>query len=159
MKKIITLFTIIFFVSCGVVYAEGYTNGSIKGKWAVVCISGANNLATVGPTTCDENGSCTGTAIMNAPGLLKPRRLRIETTSAGTFEVNPDGTALGTMTFTTDTGLSVTVHCDGMATKAEVADGAKIATEIFFIFQEPGTLLLQGKLGEMTTCTGTRLPD
>ena len=159
MKKIITIITIIFFVSCGMVYAEGYTNASVKGKWAVTTITGANNAASIGLLTADENGAFTGSGILNAPGLFMPRRERIETTFSGTYDVNPDGSGTLTNTFTTNTGMSVTIHMDVIVTKAEVVDGVKVATELAGFYQEPGTFMLEGKLGLMTTFTATRLPD
>ncbi len=159
MKKIITLFTIIFFVSCGVAYAEGYTNASVKGKWAVTTITGANNAASINLVTADENGALTGSGILNVPGLFMPRRERIETTFSGTYDVNPDGTGTMTNTFTTNTGLTATVHLDVIVTKAEVVDGVKVAMEMAGFYQEPGTFMLEGKFGLMTTFTITRLPD
>ena len=160
MKKIITLFTIIFLVSSGMVYAQGYTNASVKGKWAVTSITGANNNASLNLLTADENGNYTGSGIMNAPGLLTPRRQRLETTFSGTYAINPDGTCVMTLTFTiTSTGLSTSFNADGIVTKAEVVDGAKIVTEIAGMFVEPLPLLLTGKLGQLTTFTMTRLPD
>ena len=159
MKKIITIITIIFFVSCGMVYAEGYTNASVKGKWAVTSITGANNSATINLLTADENGTYTGSGIMNVPGLLMPRRERIETTFSGNYDINPDGTCVMTLTFTTSTGLSASFNADGIVTKAEVVDGAKIATVVTGFFDEQMPLLLTGKPGLMTTFTMTRLPD
>ena len=159
MKKIITLFTIIFLVSSGMAYAEGYTNASVKGKWAITSITGANNSASLNLLTIDENGTWTGSGIINAPGLLMPRRQRLETTYSGTYDTNPDGTLVMTMTFTTSTGLSASSNADGIVTKAEVVDGAKIITEIAGFFEVPAPLLLTGKPGLMTTFTMTRLPD
>ena len=85
--------------------------------------------------------------------------MRIPTTSTGTYEVNSNGTVVVTMTFTTPDGTSVTVHMDGIVKKAEVVDDIKLATEFVGAFEEPGTFILEGKPGLMTTFNGTRLPD
>ena len=158
MKNLLSLL-IVLSVSYGIAYADGFTNESFQGTYAVRSVSGANNGGTIGPTTADGNGNFTGSAIMNVPGPSLHRRMRISTTSTGTYDINPDGTAVVTSTFTTADGLSTTIHIEGMVTQAEVVDGIKLATEFFGIAEEPATALLQGKLGLMTTFTATRLPD
>jgi len=85
--------------------------------------------------------------------------MRIPTTSTGTYEVSSDGYAVGTMTFTTPDGTSVTVHMDGMVKRAEVVDGIKLVTEFVGFFEEPGTFILEGKPGLLTMFNATRLPD
>jgi hypothetical protein len=85
--------------------------------------------------------------------------MRIPTTSTGTYEVSSDGYAVITSTFTTPDGTSVTVHMDAIAKTAEVVDGIKLATEVVGFFIEPGTFILEGKPGLLTTFNATRLPD
>jgi len=140
-------------------YADGFTNESLQGTYAVETVTGAHNGCTIGLLTGDGDGNFTGKSIMNVPGLFLPKRMRLEITSTGTYDVNPDGTTVGTMTFTTPNGSEVTVHMDAVIKKAEVVDGIKLATEIVGFFDEPGTFILEGKPGLLTTFNGTRLPD
>jgi hypothetical protein len=158
MKNLLSLL-IVLSVSYGIAYADGFTNESVQGTYAMETVTGANNGCTIGLYTADGNGNFTGSAIMNVPGLFLPKRMRLEITSTGTYDVNSDGTLVGTSTFTTSDGSEVTVHFDAIIKKAEVVDGIKLATEFVGFFEEPGTFILEGKPGLMTTVNGTRLPD
>jgi len=158
MKKLLLLLMMIF-VSYGVASADGFTNESFQGTYAMETITGANNGCTIGLFTSDGDGNFTGKSIMNVPGLFLPKRMRLEVTSTGTYDLTSDGTAVGTSTFTTPNGSEVTVHFDAIIKKAEVVDGIKLATELVGFFEEPGTFILEGKPGLMTTFNATRLPD
>ena len=158
MKKLLSLL-IVLSVSYGIAYADGFTNESFQGTYALDTVTGANNGCGITLITADGNGNFTGSGILNVPGLFFPKRMRIPTTSTGTYDVNSDGTAVGTLTFTTPDGTSVTVHMDAIVKRAEVVDGIKLATEFVGSFEEPGTFILEGKLGLLTTFNATRLPD
>lgn len=158
MKKLLSLL-IVLSVSYGIAYAAGFTNESFQGTYALDTVTGANNACGITLITADGNGNFTGSGILNVPGLFFPKRMRIPTTSTGIYEVSSDGYAAITSTFTTPDGTSITVHMDAIVKRAEVVDGIKLATEVVGFFLEPGTFILEGKPGLMTTFKGTRLPD
>jgi hypothetical protein len=149
----------VFIVSYGIAYADGFTNESFQGTYAVVSVNGAHNGCSIGPITGDGNGNFTGSMISNVPGLFPLKRMRFPMTTTGTYDVSSDGTVVGIFTFATPDGSELTVHMDAIVKKAEVVDGIKLATEFVGFIEVPATFILQGKPGLMTTLNGTRLPD
>jgi hypothetical protein len=157
MKKLVTVFTIMLIVSSGIAHADGFTNESIQGTYAVKGIFGSHDGAAIGIATYDGHGNGTASAIQNLPGLFWQRNV-IESSFEETISVNPDGTLVSTVTFTIPEGGTVTMHSDGVIMQAEYIDGIKVATEIFAIQREPMPPLL-GKPGSIATFTAKRLPD
>lgn len=105
-----------------------YTVASVQGSWAVISTFGANLALALGQRTVDENGTFTGTAVVNAPTPGSPTGQRTITnvTQNGGFVVNCDGT--GTITRVLN---STTQQIDDFViTKGAVRHGQRVATEI-----------------------------
>ena len=156
MKKLLSIFLILFFVSCGVVYAQGFTKQSIEGRYAVQALYGDNEGAGIGEVTSAGDGNISATYTINAPSGLGPKRFIAPATAEGTYSVNDDGTTYLAFKLTFDNGMSFeeTADCAIMQ-----ADANKLATEVYCVGREPLTPLRGFKRGGIIQFTCKRLPD
>ena len=139
-----------------------YTVASVQGSWAVVTTFGADFGKALGTRTVDENGTFTGTALINAPAnTTSPgavsflswtgARTITHAMQQGYFTVNCDGT--GTITRILN-GTTQQID-DFLITKGDVKHGKRIATEIQDV-QEVPSAATQG--GFFVTHVHTRQP-
>jgi hypothetical protein len=70
----------------------GFTNGSLRGSYALVGVGGAHEAASVGVTRFDGAGSATRNLVLNEPDPSGDGRILLTIPATGTYEVNPDGT-------------------------------------------------------------------
>lgn len=156
MKKSLSLLLIVFFASCGMVYAQGFSNLSVKGKWGVSGIYGDNEGAMVAVMTADGNGNITdASGTINLPGLLAGRNI-VSATFTGDYAVNPDGTCSATFVAEYSTGMVLELSSDCVIMQA---DESKLATEIFCMRKEPLNVLRGIKRGGILVMTLKRLPE
>ena len=88
----------------------GFTNASLKGKYAFVTAGGSPAEATLGLLTSDGNGNITNATLrLNVPtSVLQPGatgRSVVPATGNGTYTVNADGTGTATATVNTAAGV------------------------------------------------------
>ena len=157
MKKLLTVISIMIFISYGIACADGFTNASIQGTYAMKATFGSHDGAAIGVMTSEGDGNVTGSGIQNLPGLFWQRNV-MESTFDGTYTVNADGIVTFTNTFTVPGGIEVEMHADGVIMQAEYINDVKVATELFAMEREPINPLL-GKAGSLATFTFKRLPD
>jgi hypothetical protein len=156
MRKLLPMFLILFFVSCGMVYAQGYSTQSIEGKYALQAIYGDNEGAGIGVVTSLGNGTISATYTINAPAGLGMKRFIAPATAEGTYSVNGNGTMYLAfkLTFENDISFDETADCMIMQ-----ADDNNLATELYCVGREPLTPLRGFKRGGIIQFTCKRLPD
>jgi len=157
MKKLVTIFTIMFIASSGVAFAEGFTNESFQGTYAGTVINESLNTGMFGVFTADGNGNWSSSAKFNQPAPFGQRRIYDVTMTDGTYTVNADGTMFLTASFTLPNGVKVDAEIDGIIRKLEIIDGVPIATEMFGIGR--GGEIPSLKPGSITTYDAKRLSD
>jgi hypothetical protein len=156
MKKLLTVLLITLIVSSGVAYAQGFTNESLQGTYTGITTNEGSNWVVFGTFTADGNGTWSGSAKGNLPGLFG-QRIVMELTFSGTYTINDDGTATLTMTFTREDGLEGSTEIDGVIRESEIIDGVKIVTELIGFSR--GGELPSLKPGSITTYDARRLSD
>ena len=156
MEKLLSVFLIMFFVSCGVVYAQGFTNQSLEGKYALQAVYGDNEGAGTGVVTSLGNGNASATYTINAPAGLGRTRFIATATAEGTYSVNGNGTMYLAfkLTFENDISFEETADCMIMQADANI-----LATELYCVGREPLTPLRGFKRGGIIQFTCKRLPD
>ena len=155
MKKLFSIFLIMFFVSCGVVYAQGFTKQSFEGNYAAKIIYGDNEGTAMGVINGSGDGSASATLTLNLPGLgLK--RVIIPATAVGTYTVETDGPMTVAFTITLENGTKIDETADCVIMQA---DDNNLATELYCVGREPLTPLRGFKRGGIIVFTCKRLPD
>jgi len=155
MKKLLSVFSIMFFVSCGIASAQGFTNQSIDGKYGAQAIYGDNEGAGVGVINGSGNGNVSGTFTVNVPGWGLKRTI-LTATVEGTYTVNSVGTLLLSFKVTFENGISLDESADCVIMQA---DDNKLATEVSCVGREALTPLRGFKRGGTLIMTFKRLPD
>ena len=125
-----------------------FTNASLRGEYAYALIGRGGPLpqAGLGLMSYDGAGRFTGTATVNLPGRTWGDRSFVTAPFVRPYTVNSDGTGTATPPGESDIAFVIT--------RAEVVDGVKLGTEVFFIVRE-----LNPSTGNLLTGTITRLSD
>jgi len=149
MKKIIlSLIVLAVAVSLrGIAYAQGFTNASFKGNYAINVTAGTR-IAGLGTAIADGIGNFTGFGIER---IWNKRRFEINI--EGTYSVNANGMGTANSKITTEDGQSGELKVDFVIMQAEVVNGVKLATEIFAVASS------EGVFGNPPVYTYKRLPD
>jgi len=153
--KTLPIFLIMFFVSCGMIYAQGFTNQSLQGNYAAQAIYGDNEAAGVGVVNCSDNGSVSGTATLNLSGRGFKRQI-IKVSIEGTYTVNSDGTIPLAYKTIFEDGFTIDESADCVI--MQVNDN-KLATEVFCVGREALIPSLGFKREGTLNITFKRLPD
>ena len=156
MKKLATVFTIMFIVSSGVAYAEGFTNECFQGTYTGTTIDAASDVGTFGIVVADGNGNWSGSGKMNRPAPFGQRQV-MDFTFTGTYNFNEDGTFTADVAYTLPNGVAVNAEIDAIVRQAETIDGIKIMTEGYGL--ERGGAIPSLKPGALTIFISKRLPD
>jgi hypothetical protein len=135
-----------------------YTAESVEGSWAVIATYGANIAKALATRDVDENGSFTGTFVLNGPtaGSTTGARTITTGTQTGTYTVNCDGTGIITRILTASNGTTASQVDDFVITGAIVKGGRFIATAIADAVRTPSALIPGGVF---VTRVHTRLPN
>lgn len=133
-----------------------FTNASLRGEYAYTLLGRGGPLpqAGLGVMSYDGVGRFTGNVTLNIPGVAwGDRSFFVSAPFVRPYTVNADGTGQREDDDATAglTGESGTVF---VITKAEVVDGVKLGTEVFFIVRE-----LDRSTGNLLTGVMTRLSD
>jgi hypothetical protein len=116
---------------------EGFTNGSLRGSYAMTRIGqgGAHQSAGLGVYTFDGQGGLTGTIMANVPGFPFGQRARAIGRISGTYTINPDGSGYGSTreTITLADGAVNEFTTTVLITRATAADGPPLAQEVTFM--------------------------
>jgi hypothetical protein len=137
---------------------ECFTTASVRGDWSIVATYGANVALAIGRRTVAEDGSFTGTFLLNGPTAGSPTGARTITTGTqvGVYAVDCDGTGKVTRTLTASNGVVTTQVDDFVITKARADHGHLIATAIKDAVEVPSALVPGGIF---VTREQTRLAD
>ena len=157
MKKLVTVFTIMFIVSSGVAYAQDFTNENFQGTYSGTVINEDLNTITFGTFTADGNGNWSSSAKASLPAPFGQRQVYDVTMTDGTYTVNADGTMFLTASFTIPNGVKVDAEIDGVIWKTEIIDGVPIVTEMVGFGR--GGEMPSLKPGSITTYNAKRLSD
>ena len=165
--KHLTFFTAICFIAAtafviaaldpsGVANAQGFTNQSLKGKYATKALYGDEEGAGIGVMNADGNGTASGNYVMNGPGFIMMRRNRLPAAVKGEYNVKSDGTITINWTITISDNMVIEETGDCVIMQA---DDNKVAKEVFCLGNEPLTMLRGFRRGGIITMTLSRLPD
>jgi hypothetical protein len=130
MKNLLSVFLIVFVVSCGMVYAQGFTDESLQGTYAGIATNEGLKNVMFGIFTADGNGNWSTPCKFNQPAPFGQRKVIDVTMTDGTYTVNADGTLFMTASFTIPNGMKVDAEIDGVIRKTEIIDGVPIVTEL-----------------------------
>ena len=125
-----------------------FTNASLRGEYAYTLLGHGGPLpqAGLGVMSYDGAGRFTGNATVNIPGAAWGERTFVSAPFVRPYTVNADGTGTATPPGESDIVFVIT--------RAEVVDGVKLGTEVFFIVRE-----LNPSTGNLLTGMITRLSD
>ncbi len=140
----------------GVTHAdEGFTNGSLKGNYAVINIGrgGQTPQAGVSVATYDGKGKFSGITIQDLPGPSLGERTFVRAAFEGIYKVNANGTGTGSIKTTLPNGTISEVNIVLMITESEIVNGIKVAKEFSFMHET-----LSSGTGGLLTLVATRLP-
>lgn len=123
-----------------------YTLESLEGSWAVVATYSANVAKSFGERTIGEDGSFTGTFVLNGPvvGSTTGARAISTGTQVGVYAINCNGTGTITRTVTSSTGVVAMQIDDFIVTKGLVKDGHRIANELADAQRVPSAIIPGG---------------
>ena len=123
-----------------------YTLASLEGPWTIVSTFGANVAKALGRRDIDENGSFTGTFLLNGPtaGSTTGARTITTGTQIGTYAVNCDGTGTITRIVTALNGTTASQVDDFVVTAAVVRHNELIATAVTDVQRVPSALVAGG---------------
>jgi hypothetical protein len=142
--------------SHGVAAGEaGFTVASVQGAYAGVTTIGHNVGSAASVATCDGEGNCSGSGILNIPSP-DGQRLVIPFTVVQTYTVNANGSGTAALTVTLPDGRELRLNDDFVITQATRHGRQLLATEIFTQRREPSQTV-QGNL--LVTVVSTRLHD
>ncbi|MFQ4141265.1 hypothetical protein [Chlorogloeopsis sp. ULAP02] len=130
---------------------ETFTNASLQGNYAYVNNTG--DVASLGPITFDGNGGLTVDIIANLPCnnpiVNCPRTINdLPPVLNGTYSVEPNGTGLATIPFSTDT-----VRYDFIISETKKKGRILLATQVFAAGQNGGLA------GQLIAPTWNRISD
>jgi hypothetical protein len=125
-----------------------FTNASLRGEYAYTLLGHGGPLpqAGLGVMSYDGEGRFTGNATVNIPGAAWGDRSFVSAPFVRPYTVNADGTGTATPPGESDIVFIIT--------RAEVVDGVKLGTDVFFIVRE-----LNASTGNLLTGMITRLSD
>jgi hypothetical protein len=135
-----------------------YTLESLQGSWAIIGTFGANVAKSLGKREVEENGSFSGTSVLNGPtaGSTTGARTITTGTQIGTYAVNCDGTGTVTRIVTASNGTKASQVDDFVITAAMVKHRELIATAVTDVQRVPSALVPGGIF---VTRVMTRVPD
>jgi hypothetical protein len=135
-----------------------YTLESLQGSWAIIGTFGANVAKSLGKRDIEENGSFSGTFVLNGPTAGSPTGARTITTGTqnGSYSVNCDGTGTVTRILTASNGTTASQVDDFVITAAVVKHREFIATAVTDVQRVPSALVAGGIF---VTRVMTRVPD
>lgn len=113
---------------------EDFTNASLKGAYAVTCVSegGYAPSGALGVYRFDGHGGFSGSIIVNGFGQPFGQRMILAASMEGSYVIDDNGSGYGSLRATVrfDAGFSRDVSSTILITRAEVAGANKIAQEI-----------------------------
>ena len=123
-----------------------YTPASLQGSWSVIATYGASVAVALGDRSIEEDGTFTGTFVLNGPTAASPTGARTITTGTqmGTYTVNCDGRGTVTRTLTASNGVTTTQVDDFIITNSAMEHGQLIATAIADAQRTPSALVPGG---------------
>lgn len=137
---------------------EGFTNGSLKGSYAVYSINqgGRAESASLGSLTFDGAGGLRGSTVTNLPGSGFGRRVLVTTSIEGTYVIDENGSGYGSArtSSTSADGGRIERTATLLITKAAGTAGAPLAQE--FSWMEDA---VDAATGCLTMFLGIRQPD
>jgi hypothetical protein len=135
-----------------------YTLESLQGSWAIIGTFGANVAKSLGKRDIEENGSFTGTFVLNGPTPGSPTGARTITTGTqnGSYAVNCDGTGTVTRILTASNGTTASQVDDFVITAAIVKHREFVAIAVTDVQRVPSALVPGGIF---VTRVMTRVPD
>jgi hypothetical protein len=137
--------------------AEQFTNASLRGSYAVYCVpeGGQAQSASIGILTFDGNGRLSGSMMTNLPGARFGERIQLETSLEGSYIVDDNGSGFGSLKATaTSTSSRQEITALLLISKAEVADGVKVAQELSVMVDAIDQIT-----GGVSIIVATRHPD
>jgi hypothetical protein len=155
MKKLFSVMLVVFFVSSGMVYAQGFTNDSVNGQYGAQVVYGDEEGAGVGVVNGSGNGTVTGNFTINVPGIGYNRTV-ITATVAGDYTISGEPTFPLNWTVTFENGRSLDQSADCVIMQA---NDNKLATEVVCVARSPLTPLRGFLRGGSMVMTFKRLPD
>ena len=155
MKKLLSILLVVFFVSSGMVYAQGFTNDSVSGQYGAQIVYGDEEGAGVGVINSTGNGSVTGKFTVNIPGLGFGRTI-VTADVTGDYTISGEATFPLNWTVTFQDRISLDESADCVVMQA---NENKLATEVYCVTKEPLTPLRGFFRKGIMTMTFKRLPD
>jgi hypothetical protein len=138
--------------------SEEFTNASLKGSYAVSCISqgGQTESAMLGVLTFDGNGRVSGTTMTNLPGAPFGNRMQVQASVEGTYVVDDNGSGYGSMATiaTQPDGSRLDTSATLLITRADRLNDALVAQELSIMENAVDT-----RTGGLNMVLAIRRPD
>ena len=133
----------------------GFTLASVQGTYSAVTTIGHNVGSAVTVATCDGEGNCSGSGILNIPSP-DGQRLILPITYVETYTVNADGSGTADLTVTLPDARELRLSDDFVITQATRHGRQLLATQSFRQRRQPSQTVA-GNL--LVTAVATRLPQ